>query len=256
MEVTPIQIIVVLVSGLVAGFINTMAGGGSFLAIVALDFAGVGDIGIANGTNRVAVETGAILSTLGFKSKGVSNFRLGLHFAIPALFGSVAGAQIASAMPRDIFRRVLGVAMLVMLATLIFDTKRWLANREVEMTPGRRALAYLAFFGVGIYGGAIQAGVGFLLIATLVLLAGQDLVYTSFYKVFIVAVYTIIALATFALKGQVNWLLGCVLALGSGTGAWLTSRLVVTRGEKLIKVVLGIMLGIMGVRYLGIIPGF
>lgn len=256
MEVTPVQIIVVLASGLLAGFINTMAGGGSFLTIVALDFAGVGDITTANGTNRVAVQVGAILSTLGFRSKGVCNFKLGLHFAIPALFGSIAGAQIASVMPRDIFKRLLGVAMLAMLATLIFDTKKWLANRHVEMTPARRALAYLAFFGVGIYGGAIQAGVGFLLIATLVLLAGQDLVYTSFHKVFIVAVYTVVALATFALNGQVNWLLGLVLAVGNGTGAWLTSRLVVAKGEKLVKVVLGIMLAVMSVRYLGIIPGF
>ena len=96
MQATPIQIIAVLASGLVAGFINTMAGGGSFLTIVALDFAGVGDIAVANGTNRVAVEVGTILSTLGFKSKGVSNFRQGLHFAMPALLGSIVGAQIAS----------------------------------------------------------------------------------------------------------------------------------------------------------------
>ena len=256
MEVTPIQLIVVLASGLVAGFINTMAGGGSFLTIVALDFAGVGDIGIANGTNRVAVEIGAILSTLGFRSKGVSNSRLGLHFAIPALFGSILGAQIASVMPGDTFRRILGVAMLAMLVTLVLDTKRWLANRRMEMTPRRRVLAYLAFFGVGIYGGAIQAGVGFLLVAALVLIAGQDLVYASFHKMFIVAVYTIVALVTFALNGQVNWLLGCVMAVGNGTGAWLTSRLVVAKGDKLVKVVLGIMLAFMGVRYLGIIPGF
>ena len=256
MEVTPIQIVVVLISGLIAGFINTMAGGGSFLTIVALDFAGVGDIRTANGTNRVAIEVGAILSTLGFRSKGVSNFRLGLHFAIPALLGSVLGAQIASVMPANIFKRILAVAMLVMLATLIFDTKKWLANRKVEMTSKRRALAYLAFFGVGIYGGAIQAGVGFLLIATLVLMAGQDLVYTSFYKVFIVAVYTVVALLTFALNGQVNWLLGCILAVGNGTGAWLTSRFVVAKGEKSVKVVLGVMLAVMAVRYLGIIPGF
>ena len=256
MDISPLQLVVVLVSGLVAGFINTMAGGGSFLTIVALEFAGIGDITVANGTNRVAVEVGAILSTLGFKSKGISSFRLGLHFAIPASLGSIVGAQIASSMPRDVFKRILAVAMLMMLATLIFDTKGWLAKRKVAMTPKRRVLAYLAFFGVGIYGGAIQAGVGFLLIGTLVLLAGQDLVRTNFLKVFIVLVYTVIALVIFAVNGHVNWLLGCILAVGNGTGGWLTSRLMVDRGEKLVKVVLGVMLAVMAVRYLQIIPGF
>lgn len=255
-DISPIQIAVVLISGLIAGFINTMAGGGSFLTIVALEFAGIGDITIANGTNRVAVEVGAILSTLGFKSKGVSNFRLGLHFAIPATFGSVVGAQIASTMPTDVFKRVLAVAMLMMLATLTVDTKGWLAKRKVTMTPRRRILAYLAFFGVGIYGGAIQAGVGFLLIGALVLLAGQDLVRTNFFKVFIVLIYTVIALVIFAVNGQVNWLLGCILAVGNGAGGWLTSRLMVDKGEGLVKVVLGVMLVVMSVRYLQIIPGF
>jgi uncharacterized membrane protein YfcA len=159
-------------------------------------------------------------------------------------------------MPVETFKRILGVAMLLMLITLVLDPKKRLANRKVEMTPRRRVVAYLAFFVVGIYGGAIQAGVGFLLIATLVLLAGQDLVHASFFKVFTVAVYTVVALVTFALNGQVNWLLGSVMAVGNGVGGWLTSRLVVTKGDRLVRVVLGIMLAVMGVRYLGIIPGF
>jgi len=146
--------------------------------------------------------------------------------------------------------------MLAMLAILILRPKRWLANRDIELTPRRRTLAYLAFVGVGFYGGAIQAGVGFLLIAALVLAAGQDLVRTNSHKVFIVAVYTLFALGLFALKGQVNWVLGLVLAVGSGAGNWFASRLAVERGERMVRLVLGVMLAAMAVRYLGLVPGW
>ena len=123
-------------------------------------------------------------------------------------------------------------------------------------TSRRRFWIYFTFFAIGIYGGAIQAGVGFMLTAALVMLAGQNLVRTSYFKVLIVGVYTIFAVVTFALQGQVNWVLGIVLSVGNGLGAWITSRLAVTKGERLIRGTLIVMLVVLSVRYLGIIPGF
>ena len=146
--------------------------------------------------------------------------------------------------------------MLMMLAILVLNPKKWLQNRKVELTSRRRLLGYLVFFLVGLYGGAIQAGVGFLLIASLVLVAGLDLVRTNSHKVFIIGTYTLFALAMFALRGQVNWLLGLVLAVGNGTGGWIASRLAAAKGEKVVRIVLGIALAILSIRYLGIIPGF
>ena len=254
-QVSVVQIVVILVAGLFAGFVNTLAGGGSFITLVALEFAGLTST-MANGTNRVAIEVQNIMAVLGFKSKGVSNFKMSLHFAIPALLGAIVGAYVVIDLPERVFHRVLAVAMLFMLFTIVFDVKSWLKKRQITMTPRRRLLAYPAFFIVGFYGGAIQAGVGFLLIAALVLIAGQDLVRTNSHKVFIIATYTLFVLILFALRGQVNWVLGLVLAVGNGTGAWIASRLAATRGEKIVRVVLGVMLAVMAVRYLDIIPGF
>lgn len=255
MSITLLQSVVVLAAGLLAGFINTMAGGGSFITLVALEFAGLPSA-MANGTNRVAIEVGAIMSALGFRSKGISDFRLGLHFAIPALLGAILGAYVVIDLPESIFHRVLAVAMLFMLATLVFDPKKWLRNRQIKLTPARRLLIYPAFLAIGFYGGAIQAGVGFFLMAALVLLAGLDLVRTNSQKVFIVAVYTVVALALFALNGQVHWILGLILSMGNGVGGWVASRLAAAKGEKIVRVILGIMLAVMAVRYLDIIPGF
>ncbi len=249
------QILIVLGAGLVGGFANTMAGGGSFITLPALMFAGV-PAAMANGTNRVAIEVGAILSVLGFRRKGMSHTRLSLHFAIPALAGAIPGAYAVIDIDEQVFHRILAVAMLVMLAILILNPKKWLQNRQVELTPRRRALAYLAFVALGFYGGAIQAGIGFLLIATLVLAAGQDLVHTNSTKVLIVSIYTLFALGLFAVKGKVDWPLGLLLATGNGAGGWLASQLAVEKGDKLVRVVLGIMLALMAARYLGVIPRF
>ena len=255
MSATPIQILIILGAGLVGGFVNTMAGGGSFLTLAALELAGLPS-SMANGTNRVAIEIQTIMAVLGFKSKGVSDFRTSLQFAVPALLGAVAGAYVAVDLPENIFHRVMAVAMLVMLAILIVNPKKWLKDRKVELTPKRRVLGYFVFAIVGFYGGAIQAGVGFLLITSLVLVAGLDLVRTNSHKVFIIGLYTLFALVMFAVRGQVNWLLGLILAVGNGSGGWLASRLAVEKGERIVRVVLGVMLVVLAVRYLDLIPGF
>ncbi|MBC7234570.1 MAG: sulfite exporter TauE/SafE family protein [Chloroflexi bacterium] len=252
MEVTLLQIALILGSGVIAGFVNTIAGGGSFLTLAALEFAGL-PILVANGTNRVAVEVQNIMAVAGFRSKGVSDFRQSLHFAVPALVGAILGAYFVTNLDKTIFYRIMGVAMLMMLAILILNPQKWLHGREVIFTPGRRILSYVVFLAIGFYGGAIQAGVGFLLIAALVLVAGLDLVRTNSHKVFIVGTYTLFALLTLALRGQVNWILGFVLAVGNGVGAWIAARMSVERGDRFVRVALGVILAVLSLRYLGIV---
>lgn len=255
MQVSWLRIIVVLLAGLVAGFVNVMAGGGSFLTLVALEFAGL-PAAMANGTNRLGVVTQNFTGLMGFRSKGLSDVKTSLEFAIPAFLGAILGAYIVVDLPAVLFHRVLAVAMIVVLITVVFDTKRWLKGRSFAMTPKRRVLSYVVFFLIGIYGGAVQAGVGFFIIATLVLIAGQNLVVTNSYKVLIIGLLTVVALIIFALRGQVNWVLGLVLAVGNGIGGWISSRLSVEKGEKLVKAVLVVMLSFVSLQYLGIIPAF
>ena len=255
MEVTVLQIAVILVSGLAAGFINTLAGGGSFISLAALQLVGL-DLSMANGTNRVSVEVGAIMSSLGFRSKGISDPRMALHFVIPAAIGAIIGARLIINVPEQVLERVVATAIILMLATLLFDSKRWVRKQQVELTPKRRFWIYVVFLAIGVYGGAIQAGVGFLLTTAIVMLAGQDLVRAAYFKAAIVAVYTLFAVAIFAWNGQVNWVLWLVVSAGSGLGSWLASHLAVRKGEKFVRGVLITALVVLSVRYLGIIPGF
>lgn len=255
MEASLLQITLILISGLVAGFVNALAGGGSFLTLAALEFAGLTPAS-ANGTNRVAVLVQNIAAVAGFRSKGVFDHRMSMGYALPSVFGSILGALVVVQLDERIFHRALAVAMLVMLVTLVFDVEKWIKDKRAGKGPVSPWIVIPVFFAVGFYGGAIQAGVGFFLIAALVAIAGLDLVRTNGMKVFIAGLFTVVALVVFIVQGQVVWLLGAVLSVGNAVGAWVASRMAASRGDRLVKGVLIVMLAVMAVRYLEIIPGF
>lgn len=96
------KIIIILLAGTGAGFINTMAGGGSLLTLPALIFMGLPPA-VANGTNRIAILLQNIVATLNFKQKGYFNLKISLMVAIPAVFGSFIGARIAINLPGKLF---------------------------------------------------------------------------------------------------------------------------------------------------------
>ena len=224
-------------TGIAAGFLNTVAAGGSLLALPMLIFL-TSDPILANGTNRVAIFFQNLSAIMGFRRKGVSNFRYGILLAVPAVIGAGIGAKIAIGTDAALFQFILAAVMIIMLIlTLLNPTKR-LQDRIENETTGSKIIAMVVFFLIGIYGGFIQAGVGLLIITALRLLTGMDLVRTNAIKVLVIFFYTVLALSIFILEKQVNWTLGITLAIGNATGAWIGSHWAVDKGEKWIKVVL------------------
>ena len=96
----------------------------------------------------------------------------------------------------------------------------------------------MAFFFIGIYGGFINAGIGFVIMFFLNQVNRLNLVKTNATKVLLVLIYSSGALILFAFNNAVNWELGSILALGSSIGAWWASRWSVERGEGIIKLIL------------------
>ena len=111
---------------------------------------------------------------------------------------------------------------------------------------------YPVMFGIGFYGGFIQAGVGFLFMAALYHILKLDLVHVNMHKVFIVMVYTIPALCIFVFTGNVNWILGLCLAVGNSFGAWWGAHFAVKGGEKIIRYILAVAILIMALKLLGV----
>lgn len=242
-----LYILLLMGVGLCAGFVNTVAFGGSLLTLPALVFVmeaipsfstGIQVTNIANGTNRIAIFFQNFSAILGFRSKGVSNFRHAFSLTIPAVIGASIGAFIGTEIPDKAFKPILAVVMVSMLLLALFNPTELLEKKVNPSGAQHKIITAIALFFVGIYGGFIQAGVGLLVIATLRILDGGDLVITNAHKVFIIFFYTIIALGIFVSKGQVNWVLGISLAIGNATGAWVGSNFAVKMGDKWIKVVL------------------
>jgi uncharacterized membrane protein YfcA len=247
------QIIVVIVVGIVGGFVNTLAGGGSLLTLPALILIGLPSA-MANGTNRVAILMQNVTAVAGFKQQGVADFKFSLGLSVPAVVGAILGAKLAVDISDALFQKVLAAVMLLVVGLILWNpTRSWQGDQAV-LNPKRRLLAMIAFFFVGVYGGFVQAGVGFIIIATLVLITGLDLVQTNSHKVFVVGVYTLAALATFALSGKVNWGIGLILGVGNGIGGWIGSQWAVVGGEKWIKVVLAVAVVAMAAKLLGLLP--
>lgn len=231
------EVALILVTGVLAGFLNTVAGGGSLLTLPVLIFLGLPPA-TANGTNRVAVFIQNASGIMGFRRKGVSDFGYSALLTLPAIAGAWIGAQIAVDMPDIIFKRVLSSIMLAVLFLTLFSPAKRIANGTENLALLRKIIGMILFFLIGIYGGFIQAGVGFLVIAALTLTNGFDLVRTNAVKVFVIFFYTIMALVIFIKSRNVEWSLGLTLAIGNATGAWIGSHWAVAKGDKWIRFVL------------------
>ncbi|MEM9556591.1 MAG: sulfite exporter TauE/SafE family protein [Acidobacteriota bacterium] len=231
--------LVLCLAGLVAGLLNTLAGGGSFLTIPLLIFLGL-PAGVANATNRVGVWLQCASAARSFDGAGVLDRRLALWASVPATLGAILGTWLALRIGDESFERLLAVFMVVLsLASFWRPTPRVQAGEPADgliATPGERALLAAAFFVVGIYGGFVQAGVGFLILAA-TSLAGLDLVRGNAVKVVSVLAFTSLSLAIFLWRDMVHWPLGLVLAVGNGLGGHLGARLTVLKGHRWLRVV-------------------
>jgi len=227
------QVPVLALVGVLAGFLNVLAGGGSLLTLPLLIFFGL-PAATANGTNRIAIFCQNIFAITGFKRQGVFPIRLALICTPPALIGSYFGANLAITVDEMVFRRLLALIMVGVLIFMIIDPMKHLQQAEKPMNPLRLAVLIVSFFGVGVYGGFVQAGVGFLIITGL-LVHGLDLVRINAVKVLVVFAFTLVALGVFVVHGQVDYVLGLSLAVGNSTGGWFASHLAVKKGHEWIK---------------------
>ena len=241
-----LTVLLIVVCGLMAGFINTVAGGGSLLTLPLLLFLGL-PAPMANGTNRIAIVVQNIFAVSGFRSKGVGVFPYSWWVALAALPGAVLGAWLALDVRGEVFNRILAVIIVGAIVMMLARPKNK-APRPENLSASRQGVGVLLFFLVGIYGGFIQAGVGFLILAVLGGVNHMGLVRANSVKVFVVLLYTLGALALFIAQGQVNWYYGLSLAVGNATGGWVASRLSVKKGDKWVRNILIIMLVAMAVK--------
>lgn len=243
--------IVVIAAGFACGFINTLAGSGSLITLPLLIFLGL-PANVANGTNRVAILLQNVVGVKTFHKNGLLNLRHGLYLAAPAVIGGIIGAQIAVDLNERVMHTVIGVLMVIMLVVLLVRPKRWIKPRAERVSDRPTFWQIIVFFGIGIYGGFIQAGVGIFLLMGLFLSAGYDELHANPIKVLIVLCYTALALVVFILNDQVVWSVGLVLAVGNMLGAWVAVKTAIKKGNPFIRWVLIAVVTISAIKMLGV----
>ncbi len=234
--------------GIVSGFLNVMAGGGSTITLPVLIFMGL-DGALANGTNRVAILIQNISSVSAFQRSEKYPLRTVLTYAAWAVPGAIAGAFTATRIGDELFQKILGVIILGVVVSLLVPRKD-AGSTLGGKTPARSRWIYPALLGIGFYGGFIQVGVGFIFMAALYHLLRLDLVNVNRYKVLIVLIYTVPALAIFMWSGNIDWVLGWILAAGSAVGGWLAVKVSLRGGEKIVRIALVAALLVMGGKLL------
>lgn len=220
-------------AGVIAGTLNVIAGGGSFLTLPLLILSGLPPT-MANGTNRVGILLQNIAAVYGFRSHGLIERSWIGAAAAPAITGAVAGTMAALWIGDDLFRRILAFLMVAVTLWTLWDPLAGKRHEAVGDQGHIGLLGAIGFFLAGAYGGFVQAGVGFLLLAVSTM-AGLDLVRGNALKVLCVLIFTPVSLILFAMSGQVSWRPG--LALGAGTilGGLMGVRLTVLKGHRWLK---------------------
>lgn len=202
---------------------------------------------VANGTNRVSILVQNAAAVWSFRRDGLLEWRWLGALALPALVGSALGSWVALGVGEIAFRRLLAAIMIAVAVWTLWDPLARLRERERPIDPLGRSFLAFAFFGIGLFGGFIQAGVGFLILAVIPF-AGLDLVRGNALKVLTILVFTPISLLIFAANGKIDWPLGTALAVGTFLGGLAGARASVALGHSWIKLVVTVVVVIFALK--------
>ncbi|MDR5813493.1 sulfite exporter TauE/SafE family protein [Caballeronia sp. LZ033] len=239
-------IAMVLVAGLLCGFLNTVASSGSAVSLPILMSIGL-HAATANATNRIPVLVGALAATVGIARKGVIPWRRALKVAAPLALGAAVGALASEHLPGHDLRKVIVGAVIVALILIFTKLKRLLnAAGDSEFRFDARTVALL--FVVGIWTGFIVLDSGTYMLLVLVLAAGLTLVEANIVKNFATLFTTTAAMLVFMQHGNIDWRVGGIMGLGSLAGGLIGARIAVSEHARrwivglLVTVIIGELL--------------
>ena len=221
---TLFEILIGIGAGLLAGFINTLAGNGSAITLaVLMEFFGL-PAHVANGTNRVGVLTQTGAAVLSFQREGRLDLKQNLPAVLIPVLGAILGIYLAIVISAEGFVAVYKYLLIVMLIVILFKPKRWLRPKMSDDTAEESKWLWIVYFLLGVYGGFIQMGMGIFTIAIFVLMGNQDLISANILKALIIVVITSIAVVVFAWQGMVHWGYGLTIGFGQMAGGWFTAQ--------------------------------
>jgi uncharacterized membrane protein YfcA len=220
---TAFREILVTIAGFAGGFVSILASNGSSLTLPALEFFGLPEH-VANGTNRLSVVALGLMGTIHFSRQGLIEWRKGAWMALLIASGTIVGSIVGVDLSEALLDAIVIAGLLVVLGMLLLRPSHWLQGKGGSPRPFGWIQA-LTYFAIGVYAGLVVLGSGFFILAALVLLSGYDLRHANAMKAFVLLVVGLQSLFIFDDRGEVDWVAGIPLALGSASGAYAAALL-------------------------------
>jgi uncharacterized protein len=229
------EIALLIVAGVLAGIMNAVAGGGTFLTFPALVFTGIPSIS-ANQTSTIAVFPGQVASFWAYRNILAAETRTVLILGVTSLIGGAIGALILLQLSSSSFDRL--VPWLLLFATIAFTFGNRIRKRlglrlvshassEIAWSPLLKAACIQLI--IGIYGGFYGAGAGILELAVLDMLGLENIHLANALKVILTTAFNALALLIFVAVGKIVWreamIVGAATITGGYGGAWIAQRL-------------------------------
>ena len=245
MQLTPVMFLIVCPMLFLAGLVDSIGGGGGLISLPAYLFAGL-PVHMAIATNKLSSACGTTLSTARFIRKGLVNFRLAVPSVIAAVLGSSLGANLSLRVSEDVMKYVL-FAVLPAAAFVVLNRHLFKDSGRHAAVADRRTLlvCLVSAFVIGMYDGFYGPGTGTFLIIAFTVFARMTVGSANAQAKVINLTTNVTSLAVFLLNGQVLFPLGLAAAACNMAGNWVGSGLALSRGTKIVRLVILIVLALL-----------
>ncbi|MFA6779213.1 MAG: sulfite exporter TauE/SafE family protein [Paludibacteraceae bacterium] len=236
-----LQGLLVLTAGFLCGVINIIAGGGSLITLPLLIGLGL-PADVANGTNRIGVLLQDISGTWKFQKKHVLPLRRSLILSVPVLIGSIFGILFAVKLDHKVMNWVIFFILLFLLCFMLFGQDLLFKERQ-EKTFKPTLLDFIIYLAIGFYGGFIQVGMTYLILGATLIRNGGRLVTANAIKIFLNLIILPLAIILFFIHGEIDWVYGILLGIGSSLGGITGVKFAVAWNPKTIRKTILSMIG-------------
>ena len=253
MALTPQMFFIICPLLFLAGLVDAIGGGGGLISLPAYLLAGV-PVHQAIATNKLSSACGTALTTVRFIKEGLVNWKIAIPTIVCAMLGSSLGANLSIRVPESTMELVL-LIVLPVVAFVVLNPKIFHDNAEREILLDRKLwiTAVTSSFLVGMYDGFYGPGTGTFLIIAFTVFAKLDIRTANAQAKVINLTTNITSLTIFLLNGQAVILLGLAAAVCNMAGNYIGANLALTRGSKITRPVILLVLGLLFLKVLGIL---
>lgn len=230
-----VVIFLILASGF-AGFVDSIAGGGGLIQLPSLLISMPNTApSILLGTNKLPSFLGTLGATASYLRKVKPDFKLAFAMAIPAFIGSGLGASVATRIPKEAFRPII-LVLLIVVAVYTWRKKELGLAENIRFARHHQVgMGVIAGLVIGFYDGIFGPGTGSFLMLILVALLGFAFLQASVTAKIVNLATNLGAILVFGFNSQIMWMLGLTMAIGNITGGFLGARWAVKGGSGLIR---------------------